>query len=237
MKPYSLLRTFSSDLINLIYPQTCVSCEIRNAINNHAFCFFCLTESGLTNHFEEKINDFQQRIHIRIDNVHGAALFNFTKKGHVQKAIHKLKYKSQSQIGVQLGKQLGYAYSQSTIFEKADLIIPVPITKGRMLQRGYNQSVMIAKGIRDITDIPISSKAIQRDVGEESQTKKDRLQRFQNAMNAFTISNPQDLDGKRIIIVDDVLTTGATIEAICLKLHELVNDIKIQILTIALAKS
>lgn len=230
----SLVKLLFKDLVDLVYPCYCVSCEKENALDNHVFCLRCFLQVSNTNHFSVKDNELLFRLSGRVELEHGAALYEFIKKGSVQDAIHKLKYKRQSEIGVILGRQFGNEYLKSTLFEKADFIIPIPVHYKRLLSRGYNQSLMFAKGINEVSNIPILRKALIKTESIKTQTKKSRSDRFSKVLTSFELRKTKALKGKTILLVDDVVTTGATIEAATTILSE-IEDIKIQLGVIALA--
>jgi ComF family protein len=170
----------------------------------------------------------------RVDIEHAAALHYFLKKGKVQKLVHAFKYKNKPQIATLLGKQFAYKYLESEIFVAADYIVPIPIHYARRQQRGYNQAYMIAKGIFEITSIPIENKVLIKNKKIVSQTIKNRSERFVNVLNTFSLKNANKFIGKRILIIDDVFTTGATIEAAITILKD-IKDITIQVGFIAVA--
>jgi len=228
------IRTLSKDLIDLIYPYRCVSCGTVDAIDKGVFCLSCALAVSYTNHFSVQSNELLYRLTGRVEVENGAALYEFIKSGSVQDAIHKLKYKKQSEIGVILGRQFGQRYKGSSVFTNADYIIPIPIHTKRLRTRGYNQSYMFAKGISEVTQIPIKKSVLTKSSAIQTQTKKSRSDRFNNVLTSFTMKNKDSLTGKTILLVDDVVTTGATLEA-AISILSQVEDIKIQLGVIALA--
>ena len=166
-----------------------------------------------TNYHLEASNPFTERFDGRVAIQTGAALYHFTKKSRTQKLIHHLKYKGQQHIGSKLGELYGHQLAASKHFQYIDLIVPVPLHPRKEKKRGYNQSDLFAKGLSDTMEIPWSKNALLRKSISESQTKKTRLERLANVQAAFAVNKPIELEGKHILLVDDVLTTGATLEA------------------------
>lgn len=228
------IRTLSKDLIDLIYPYRCVSCGDEDALDNGVFCLSCALAISYTNHFSVQDNELLFRLSGRVEVDNGAALYEFIKNGSVQDAIHKLKYKNQSEIGVILGRQFGQRYVSSAQFLNADYIIPIPVHNKRLRTRGYNQSYMFAKGISEVTEIPIKRNILSKSSAIKTQTKKSRSDRFTNVLTSFSMTNKDTLSGKTVLLVDDVVTTGATLEA-AISLLSQVENIKIQLGVIALA--
>jgi len=164
----------------------------------------------------------------------GAALYRFVKEGLMQNVIHNIKYRNRYDVAHTLGKRWGEQMLDSDIWEKADYIIPIPLHISRHRQRGYNQSMHFAKGIKEATGIEIKDDILIKYRKHKSQTRKSRTNRFENVLNSFKLKNSELLDGKTILLVDDVMTTGATIEA-AYQLLSKSSYIKFQIGLIALA--
>ncbi|MDA8692579.1 phosphoribosyltransferase family protein [Saprospiraceae bacterium] len=189
---------------------------------------------SITDHFNIAENELKLKLLGRVDVEHAAALHYFIKKGKVQKLIHAFKYKNKPQVATLMGKTFAIEYLESPHFDTADVIIPIPTHFARLQQRGYNQSYLIAKGVSSITSIPINQKVLIKNKRIVSQTSKKRDERFINVLNSFSVKNSSSLEGKLVLIVDDVFTTGATIEAAITKLQA-IKDIKIQVGFIAMA--
>ena len=162
------------------------------------------------------------------------ACFFFSKEGKVQHLIHELKYKGNGEAGVFLGQELGKSIKEAPLFKGIDYLIPVPLHPKRERKRGYNQSMMIAQGISEVTGIPVGDTFLVRSVNTATQTRKSKEERWQNVKNIFDVKHPERLEGKYILLIDDVLTTGATLEACALKLS-LIPGITISCATAACA--
>jgi len=169
-------------------------------------------------------------------NIHAATSFLFFNKGgSVQKLIHQFKYKSKIETGRYLGELLGKDLLQSDLFNTIDVIIPVPLHKKKLHTRGFNQSDIIAEGIGKTMHVPAIMDTLIRTEFTETQTKKARYTRWENVKGKFGIQNPQTIEGKHILLVDDVLTTGATLEACAQTLLEVPNT-KVSLATLAYAQ-
>lgn len=146
------------------------------------------------------------------------ACFFFSKDGKVQQLIHALKYRGNSEAGVFLGQELGKSIKEAPLFQGIDFLIPVPLHPKREKARGYNQSLMIAQGISEVTGIAIGSDLLARSVNTSTQTHKSKEERWKNVKDIFEVRHPERLQGKYVLLIDDVLTTGATLEACALTL-------------------
>jgi len=189
----------------------------------------------MTDHFQIKDNDLIYRLAGRAEVVHGAALYNFIKSGRIQQAVHSLKYRDKPEIGLVLGQQYGEQMIASALFETPDYIIPIPLHHNKQKnERGYNQSEEFAKGISSITGSKVDTSILIKHIEIDSQTSKGRADRFNNVLNSFKLIHPEKLEGKSVLLVDDVMTTGATIEAAYTLLSP-IKDIKLYIGLIVLA--
>ena len=162
------------------------------------------------------------------------ACFFFSKEGKVQRLIHELKYKGNADAGVFLGQELGKTIKEAPLFEGLDYLIPVPLHPKREKERGYNQSMMIARGVNEVTGIPVGDQYLFRSVNTATQTHKSKEERWQNVKDIFEVKHAEQLEGKYVLLIDDVLTTGATLEACALKLSA-VKGITISCATAACA--
>lgn len=174
-----------------------------------------------------------RRVAGRLELQWAAALYNFSKGGRVQQALHRLKYENSPDIGIHFGEQFGKRMGEADR-PRPDFLIPIPLHYGKQQIRGYNQSERFARGIANELKIPINQKVLFKHKEITSQTKKNREDRFPNVLDSFSLKNEKQLRGKTIMIVDDVMTTGATIEAAYTLLSKL-PDLTIQVGIIALA--
>lgn len=218
-----------SDLLDLLLPRHCLVCGEILSREEKYICLNCRLQLP---RIEKKQLAEMQKIFFGIAEIESVASYMYYRKGSpYNKLLHQLKYNNRPDIGVRLGAEAATAIKDSRFFEKIDLIIPLPLSKKKLRKRGYNQCDHIAKGISQITGIPIAGNCIKRNIANESQTHKHREERWLNVEGIFSVTNAEELQGKHILIVDDVLTTGATI-ASCAKTI-LATGCRVSIFTIA----
>jgi|TARA_B110000495_G_C23031296_1_gene614274 ComF family protein len=160
--------------------------------------------------------------------------FTFIKKGKVQRLMHELKYQGNTKVGELMGIELGKEIDKAKITDKVDVVIPVPLHKKKLKQRGYNQSQFIAIGVAKVLECEMDTDLLKRMEHSESQTRKSKYERWENVGEAFTLTDANQYIGKHILLVDDVVTTGATLEACCKKLEE-IEGVKLSVGTLASA--
>ncbi len=206
-------RALYEGFLSLFYPHLCLACDRNIAPGLESLCLSCRYHLPKTNYHLEKENPFTDRIWGRFPFQTGTALYHFSKGGRVQQLIHHLKYKQQRQIGIKLGEILGRQLRESPHYRGVDAIIPVPLHPRKVKLRGYNQSALIAEGLSNSMEVPWQNYSLIRTTYGESQTNKTRLERLQNVGSAFTVKQPERIRNLNLLLVDDVLTTGATLEA------------------------
>ncbi len=219
----------------LIFPASCFACGAQLPSNHFFLCFACNTSMPYvgdytTNNFTEKT------LWGRAPFVFADSLLYFQKEGLTQKIIHQLKYKNQPQVGEWLGIQMGKKMLKmpSALWQNA-ILVPVPLSPKRQQQRGYNQSMEIALGIQQVTQLPISENGILRLQNTETQTHKNRMDRLANMKNAFAADSKKVEAAAHIILIDDVITTGATLESCSNTLLANEASTKISVLAAAIA--
>ncbi|MEQ1747336.1 MAG: phosphoribosyltransferase family protein [Saprospiraceae bacterium] len=179
-------------------------------------------------------NSFSERFWGRLPIETGTAMYFFNRKSPIQKALHRLKYQNQPDIGVRIGWLLGNQLRQSPLYRDLDGIVPVPLHPQKEHLRGYNQSEKLAEGIAETLNVPVLKGVLVRVSISESQTRKKRMARFENVDEVFAVRRPDRAKGKHLLLVDDVLTTGATLEA-CGKQLLNVPNVRLSMATIAIA--
>lgn len=227
-------QTIGYDLLNLFFPRLCPACATAGLADSLTICLDCQAHLPYTAYHLFPDNPFTRRFWGRLPIQHGAAMLTFQKGGRVQHLLHQLKYRGRQDVGVYLGKMYGLTLSRIPDYRNVELILPVPLHTRRLHFRGYNQSACFAQGLSEALDIPWSDALLLRTAHTETQTNKSRMERFENVARAFEVPDPDGIVGKHILLVDDVLTTGATLEACGTLLLE-IPGISLSLATIAMA--
>ena len=223
-----------SQLLDLLYPRLCFACNSNPVAKDVSICLSCEYKITPTVYHTMPDNTVAERFYGRVKIERATTAFSFVKGGLLQQLIHKLKYDNRPEIGVELGKIYGNILRDSGIWSDIDFVIPVPLHPKKKHQRGYNQAEMWGQGLAESLGIELRNDLLIRTDYTESQTKKTRTERFANVENVFSVKDPKALEKKRILLVDDVLTTGATLEA-CSNTLLKTSDVFINIVCIALA--
>jgi ComF family protein len=217
-----------TDFFNLLYPRLCPACNKLLKQGEKEICIPCAFDLPYTDFHLYKENPLAKQFWGRVP-IHAAmALLYFTKGGRTQNLIHHLKYKDQPDIGLFLGRAIGLRLLQSDAYSGIDLLLPVPLHPRRQRLRGYNQSDYIARGISEALQVPIATNVLYRNVSTATQTKKDRYDRYINLQQVFNVKQPAAISNKHVLLIDDVITTGATLEA-CAQTIYLNQPIKISV--------
>jgi ComF family protein len=222
------------DFFNLLFPNLCVVCNESLLRNEHHICYCCLNSVPKTNYHLSTDNPIEKRFWGKVSFHRATAFFFFQKGSPFQKLLHALKYKGNKEIGEVLGKYAAAELLDSPDFASIDVIIAVPLHPKKYKLRGYNQSEYIANGLSAVLGKPQDTTTLCRVRENTTQTKKGVFARYENTEGIFELTNKNTLIGKHVLIVDDVLTTGSTIEA-CISALSTIDDIKISIFCLAVA--
>lgn len=228
------MRNLLKDFFGLFYPQVCAGCGERLLYQEKVICTSCLGNIPRTNFHDLEDNPVNRLFWGRIKIESATAFFRFHKGSRFQELLHQLKYKGRMDIGIELGRQLGFELGSSGAFKPVEVIVPVPLHPKREKKRGYNQSECIARGIALSMNIEIQAKNLVRTVATKTQTKKTRIERWENVESIFRLTEPEKLEGKNILLVDDVITTGATLESSAQALLE-ASGCKVYVAALAMA--
>jgi ComF family protein len=222
--------------MSLFFPIICHSCGKSLFKNESSICTPCQYLLPKTNFHLINDNPVAKIFWGRLNLQAASSYYFFNKGGHVQQLIHELKYKGAKEIGLDIGKLYGWELKDSEHFNSIDLIVPVPLHKKRERKRGYNQSIFFAQGISSTMNIALETNVLFRSHASTTQTKKSRFTRWKNVEHIFYTKNEHHICNKHILLVDDVVTTGATLEACALALLK-IEGVKISIVTIAFASN
>lgn len=225
-------------LLDLIAPRTCVACGRRLSVTEEAVCTACNIHIPRTGfHNRPYDNPLARLFWGQIPIERATALFFYLPHSLTSRLVYSLKYHSRPDIGVVLGRQMASEMASSGFFDGIDGLLPMPLASKRRRQRGYNQSEMIAKGISEVTGIPVASNVVVRKSFERSQTQLDDWERRENVKGAFVLKAEEvDLEGRHLLVIDDIVTTGATILA-CTSVLKNVKDIKLSVLSLGFTSS
>ena len=222
------------DFLALIYPRNCVACGNSLYKHEEQLCNYCYTHLPKSNFHKHEKNPVATLFYGRTPLLLASSFYVFQKKGNIQKVLHAIKYKHNKDLAVLVGKWYAEDLKSSNIISKADFIIPVPLHHKKFKIRGYNQSEEFAGGLSEGLKIPLNTSVLKRKEFTQTQTKKSKYERWENVEDVFELIIPETFEKKHIIIVDDVITTGATIEACCQLLQQ-IEGVKISVLSIAYA--
>ncbi len=205
--------SYFNDFAHLFFPHNCLGCGTDTLENNAPLCAACFVQLPETGFFQQKDNPVKNIFYGRVNIQNAASAFYFAKDSLLQHLIVELKYHGNKDAGYYLGKLLGCRLQESEGFQEVEIIVPVPLNTKKEKMRGYNQAAAIADGIAEVWHRPVIKNALGRKIFTETQTQKDRISRWQNMQDVFTVMDENLLKNKHILLVDDVVTTGATLEA------------------------
>lgn len=235
MKHTLLIKDWLGSFLSLLFPRCCVVCGRPLAKGEECLCTMCNIELPRTDYHLRKDNPVEKLFWGKVPLERATSFYFYRKGSDFRQILHQLKYGGQKGIGAIMGRYMAAELQQSGFFEGVDVILPVPLHKKKQQIRGYNQSEWIARGITAVTGIPIDTEAVVRRKNTETQTRKSSLERWENVEGIFELHHAEALAGKHILIVDDVLTTGATTVE-CASCLTGIEGIRISVLTLAVAE-
>ncbi len=226
------LKTILSNTLHLFYPHVCTGCGSDLLQQDALLCLKCLINLPQTNFAHYRDNPIEKIFAGRIPLVAAHSEFYFSKESIMQQLIHQLKYKSNKEIGIYLGEIMGKTLLSSNRFSNIDVLIPLPLYPEKERKRGYNQAAIICEGMSVIMNVPVLKNIVLRKRYTDTQTKKHRTERWENVAGSFIVIDKNKLQGKNVLMVDDVVTTGATLEA-CGSMLTTIDGVKLSIAALA----
>jgi ComF family protein len=205
-------KEIKNSILQFVFPHVCSGCGSDLLSVESSLCLHCIDALPETNFAKHPNNPVEKIFWGRLSLLSAASSFYFTKESLVQKLMHQFKYKNNRDLGVQLGRLMGKHIIQSDRFP-ADALIPLPLFPGKEKRRGYNQALLLCEGIAESLKVPVLTDVITRPEHTETQTKKGRVERWKNMDGKFLLIKPEAINNKHLLLVDDVVTTGATLEA------------------------
>lgn len=204
------------DLISLVYPRVCVACDSLLYKHEQFLCSHCAVHLPLSNFHLESANPVERLFYGRVPLHRVASMYLFTKGGKVQKILHEIKYEGNRELALMLGQEYGRQLLTGGFIQE-DVLVPVPLHPKKQRQRGFNQSEAFARGIAETASCVLLPDALKRTEFTSTQTRQKKYDRWKNVHDRFALAD-HGISGKNVLLIDDVITTGATIEACCTEL-------------------
>lgn len=222
------------NLLNLIYPDVCEVCGRSLLRGEEVMCLHCSFEMPYTHAHRSEFNEVHRRLASTLAIEKAASMFYYYKGSPYVDIIHRAKYQHRPVILRKMARIYSATLKESLFFDGMDAIVPVPLHVLKLIKRGYNQSEYIARGISDVTGLPVLN-SLKARRSHSSQTTKGSFSRWINALNVYAVKNADSLSGKHVLVVDDVITTGATVLSCVKVMKDAVPDIKVSVLSLGLA--
>src|SRR5690606_12337027 len=207
------ISRYLNDLAALFFVTTCAGCDTPLVDGEESICTACWYHLPQTRAHEDRKNSSIRQLWGKVRIEAAASYWYFREDSRVKRIIHQLKYRNRPEIGTAIGLRYGSALTATAPFNRADIIVPVPLHPKKLRARGYNQSTSFAYGLSQTMQLPVAEHSIIRVRSTESQTHKDRYERYENMLETFEANDTGAIAGRHVLLVDDVLTTGATLEA------------------------
>lgn len=230
-----MLRLWSSSLVHLLFPRTCAVCGATLQDGEEGICLRCHMSMPRTNYHKQKDNPVERLFWGKVPLERATSYFFYHKGSDFRHLLHLLKYGGRKDIGCLMGRFMAEELKESGFFEGMDVIVPVPLHPRRQRERGYNQSECLAKGLSEVLGLPVDTSSVRRQIHTQTQTEKSVYERWENVKDIFYVAAPARLAHKHVLLVDDVLTTGATTTACADALADGVEGVRISVLTLAVA--
>jgi ComF family protein len=228
------LANIKEALLHLAFPHVCAGCGTDVLDSTQPLCLRCLDALPQTHFYQHSNNAVEKLFWGRLPLVAAAASYYFTKASLMQRLMHQFKYKGHKELGLYLGQQMGNSFMQTNRFSSVDALVPLPLFKAKERARGYNQAAVLCDGIAAAFQKQVLAQNVIRTAHTESQTRKNRIDRWQNMEGHFNVTDPERLAGKHLLLVDDVVTTGATLEA-CGRALLNVQGVRLSVATLCIA--
>lgn len=222
-------------MLNIFFPKLCWGCQNELLVNEVEICTLCRHQLPLTGFLDIDKNDIHKLFYGRVPLVDATALFYFKKNGLTQKFVHALKYKGAIKIGNEFGKWLGEELCRKDTFKSIDAVVPVPLHKKKLRQRGYNQVAGFGKEIASALQVPYFDDVLVKISATKSQVFKERVARIFSQEQVFSTQNEQKIENKHLLVVDDIITSGATLESCAGKLLK-TKGVRLSFVSIAISK-
>ncbi len=230
-----LLKESGEAFVSLFFPVCCPICENPLPKGGKGLCVLCNIGLPRTDFHLQKDNPAEQLFWGKVHLERATAYFFYQRGSDYRKLLQRIKYKGDEELGEVMGAHIAAELLPSGFFDGIDLLVPVPLHARKLSQRGYNQSACLARGIASVTRIPVDTHSVVREKHTETQTEKSPFERWANVDQVFVHRFPEQHRGKHVLIIDDVLTTGATTAA-CASAFDAVEDVRVSVLTLAIAK-
>ncbi len=230
------LREWLEDFLSLFLPNLCAGCDNHLVKGEGCICLHCIMTMPLTGFERYGSNPVMRQFWGQVPIEQATAFATFNKGSALQQMIHRLKYESRPDVGIALGRSFGEQLLRTGWCHPVDIMIPVPLFKGRERLRGYNQAVCIANGMSQVTGIPVDTRSVRRNRNTATQTRKNRFDRSKNVSRVFEAVDSVSLQGKHVLLIDDVITTGSTLVALSEVLLE-IPRVRVSVAALAYARS
>ncbi len=223
-------------LLHFVFPHTCAGCGTDVLDKAHQLCLSCLAALPETQFHLHENSPVEKIFWGRVALTHATAQYYYTKDSLMQRLMHRFKYRGEEELGIYLGRLMGQSLGATNRFDAIDALVPLPLHPSKERTRGYNQAAVLCAGIAGVIHKPVWTHIIYRQQPTETQTKKNRVERWENIKGKFELLDAASISGKHLLVVDDVLTTGATLEA-CSEVLLAAGDVQVSVATLCFSST